>query len=193
MSSGGVRRVSAIVAFAFLQLGIAGTAYAASIPDNLVSSLSYRVVGTITPSCSLSQPVQEVEVIGLQDPNSDTVQATDTDLPFTVSCTAPVRVTMASAQGGLKTNSETGDSDFASLVGYQATLDLPGASGALECRSDAMASGGAGCVRELEDPAIQGDGKIRIHTAASGDLLLSGTYSDTVTLTISPQLSGDGS
>jgi len=193
MTSGGFRRVSAIVAFAFLQSTIAGSASAATIPDNLVSSLSYRVVGTITPSCSLSQPVQDVEVIGLQDPNSDTVQATDTDLPFTVSCTAPVKVTMASARGGLQTDSASSDPDFASLVGYQATLDLPGASGSLDCRSDAMASGGAGCVRDLEDPAIQGDGKIRIHTAASGDLLLTGTYSDTVTLTISPQLSGSGS
>jgi hypothetical protein len=192
MKSGGVRRVPAIVAFAFLQVGLAGNAAAAGIPDNLVSSLSYRVVGTITPSCALSQPAQDVEVIGLQDPNTDTVQSTDTDLAFTVSCTAPVRVTMASAKGGLKTDSQSSDSDFASIVGYQATLDLPGASAALECRSEEMASGGTGCVRQIEDPAIQGDGRIRIRTAASGDLLLAGTYNDTVTLTISPQLSGDG-
>jgi hypothetical protein len=99
---------------------------------------------------------------------------------------------MASAKGGLKTDSQSSDSDFASIVGYRATLDLPGASAALECRSEEMASGGTGCVRQLEDPAIQGDGRIRIHTAASGDLLLAGTYNDTVTLTISPQLSGDG-
>jgi len=192
MNSDGVRRVSAIVLFASLQLDFAGSARAASIPDDLVPSLSYRVVGTISPSCSLSQPTRAVEVVGLQNPDTDTVQATDTDLPFTVACTTPVKVAMISAHGGLLTDSLSPDTDFTSRVGYRATLDLPGASAALECRSDDMASGAAGCVREIQDGAIDGDGRIRIHTDPSGDLLLAGTYRDTVTLTISPQLSGDG-
>jgi hypothetical protein len=187
------RRVMAgAVASAFLHLALAGSAAAASIPDNLSTSLSYRVVGTISASCSLSQPVQDVEVVGLQNPDTDTVQSTDTDLPFTVSCTAPVKVSMASAKGGLQTDNHSGDADFASLVGYHATLDLPGASAALDCRSDQMTNGGAQCVGQVQDAAIDGSGRIRIHTAASGELLLAGTYNDTVTLTISPQLDGDG-
>jgi hypothetical protein len=184
------RRVSALVAFAFATLACSSAAIGASIPDNLVSSLSYKVVGTITPSCTVSQPTQQVEVIGLQDLDTDTIKATDTDLPFTVSCTAPVKVTMASAQGGLKTAATTSDGDFASLVGYKATLDMPGANDALECRSDEMANGGAGCVRQLPNEAFDGNGRIRIHTSASGELLLAGTYNDTVTLTVSPQLDG---
>lgn len=188
----GVRRVPAIVAFASAALTCIGPATAASIPDNLSSSLTYKVVGTITPSCSLTQPSQDVEVVGLQNPSTDAVQATDTELPFTVSCTAPVKVTMSSAKGGLQTDRTSGDTDFISLVGYNATLDMPGASDALECRSEDMANGGTGCIKQLSNETFDGDGRIRIHTTASGDLLLAGQYSDTVTLTISPQLdSGD--
>jgi len=187
------RRVLAgILAFGSVQVALPSSAIAASIPDNLVSSLNYRVVGSITPSCSLAQRTQAVDVLGLQNLDTDTVQATDTDLPFSVACTAPVRVTMASAHGGLKTDGITSDADFASLVAYHATLDMPGASDALECRSDEMANGGAQCVRELQNAAFAGDGRIRIHTNATDELLLAGTYNDTVTLTISPQLDGDG-
>ena len=193
MGFGVARRVSAaLVAFATAQVGLAGSAVAASIPDNLVNSLSYKVVGTITASCSLTQPTKDVEVVGLQNPASDTIQSTDTDLPFTVACTAPVKMTMASTQGGLKSDTQSSDGNFLSLVGYQATLNLPGASGALQCRSDQMANGGAQCTGELASQAPNGNGQIRIHTAASGSLLLAGTYNDTVTLTISPQLDGDG-
>jgi len=188
----GVRRVAAMVAFACVAFACPGTVGAASIPDNLSSSLSYKVIGTITPSCAVSQPTSDVQVVGLQNPSSDAVQSTDTDLTFTVSCTAPVKVSMSSAKGGLKTDGTTSDRDFASTVDYKATLDMPGASDALECRSDQMVNGGAGCTKQLPNPAFEGDGRIRIHTAAASDLLLAGTYNDTVTLTISPQLAGDG-
>ena len=171
----------------------AGPAFAADIPANLSNSLSYRVVGKISASCSVVQGQHDVSVVGLQNPSTDTVQQTETLLPFSVSCSAPVKVTMASLNGGLKTSAATGDGDFASAVPYRATLDMPGASNVLHCQSDAMAAGGSGCSRnDVGQVAFSGAGKIRIATQASDKLLLAGRYSDTVTLTISPMLDGGG-
>ncbi|RIX27029.1 hypothetical protein [Sphingomonas edaphi] len=166
----------------------ATAAHSATIPDNLASSLRYRVTGTIPTSCSLSQPVSAVEVIGLQNSATDTVNATQTDLPFTISCTTAVQVSMSSLNGGLQTDRTTSDADFASRVEYRATLDLPGNSSVLECRSNVMNAGG--CRRTLVNEALEGNGRIRLNTQTSDDLLLAGTYADTVTLTISPRLDG---
>jgi len=185
------RMAAGLFASALAQLAFVGAAQAAGIPDNLVTSLRYEVVGTITPNCSLTQPATSVSVVDLQDQSTDTIRSTKTDLPFTIDCNTPVKVAMLSSNGGLATPASTSDQDFATLVAYRASLDLPGAAGALQCDSAAMAPSGSGCQRELTDPVTQGDGAIRLSTDASGQLLLAGTYHDTVTLTVTPQLSGD--
>jgi hypothetical protein len=167
---------------------ISAPAFANNFPDNLSNHLRYRVSGTIPASCSLTQGPSSIEVIGLQDPATDTVRSTSTDLPFSISCTTAVQVSLASLNGGLQSGQTTSDTDFVSLVKYQATLDLPGASAALECQSGAMNSGG--CRRALTNQALEGNGRIRLRTQVADDLLIAGTYRDTVTLTISPRLDG---
>lgn len=183
--------IAALLAAAWA-LGAPG-AEAATVPDNLTPAVKYRVVGKITTSCALTQGAREVELVDLQDSATNTVRAASADLQFTIACNAPVRVSMTSHNGGLKAQGgETSDRDFASLVPYRATLDLPGAPNALQCDSDDMDGAARGCARRIEAEAFDGAGRIRLNTVASDALLLAGTYQDSVTLTISPRLGGAG-
>jgi hypothetical protein len=161
------------------------------VPSNLTPSIRYPVSGVIVAACSFSQAGRDVRVLGLADPSTDTVRRTTADLPFDVSCNAPVRVALSSREGGLKFNgAPTSDADFTSLVRYDATVHLPGAAAALSCGSQSM-SIADGCHAPDAVTTTSGAGHIAVSVPASDRLLQAGTYRDRVTLTLTPLLGGE--
>jgi hypothetical protein len=167
-------------------------AYASGKPiPQLQSSIRVGVVGEVPVDCSLSQSVRNVEI---EDLASETNQPTaaKAKLPFSLSCNTPVKVSLKSRRGGLQyEGAPTSDSDFTSLVGYSAKLNLPGNQNALSCESEDMARGGDGCSERIDDPMMEGEGAIAVTVRAGGGLLQKGTYSDRVTITITPTLGSD--
>jgi hypothetical protein len=183
---------SALVALGFAVLATPSAAYASGKPiPQLQPSIRVGIVGEVPVDCSLSQSVRNVEIEGLASETNQPTAA-KAKLPFNLSCNTPVKVSMKSRRGGLQyEGSPTTDSDFTSLVGYSAKLNLPGNRNALSCESEDMARSGDGCSKQIDDSMMEGEGVIAVTVRAGGGLLQKGTYSDRVTITITPALGSD--
>lgn len=183
----------AFAASAAAVLALPTTAYAKDKPiPQLQSSLRIGVTGVVPVDCSLSQSVKSIEIENFASADTNEALAAKARLPFNVSCNTPVTVSLKSRRGGLQfEGAPTLDSDFTSLVGYSAKLNLPGNRNALSCESEDMARSGEGCSKSMEDPMMDGEGVIAVTVRPGGGLLQKGTYSDRVTITITPTLGSD--
>lgn len=106
-------------------------------------------------------------------------------------------VSLSSLNGGLKSSSWTGDPDFTNLMRYTATVSLPGGVRGPTCGSVQMDPDGVQCLKivagsALPDGVIAGLGRIDLKLAGDTRSLLAGDYSDRLTLTLSPTVSGPG-
>lgn len=186
----GLRALSVAFLIAFA-VGEAHAANVVAIPANIAPSIRYPVSGTIVAACSFSQGARDVRIIGLADPDDDTVRHSQTDLPFAIDCNAPVRVVMQSSNGGLlHAGAATSDPDFSNLVAYNATVHLPNSAAALSCRSHAMGVP-EGCRTTTLNSAGSGDGRITVSVPSADRLLLAGRYRDRLTVTITPIIGGE--
>jgi hypothetical protein len=186
---------AAVAALAIVSMSgaVVGTpAWAKPAIPQLQPSMRIGVTGEVPVDCSLSQSIKSVEIEDLAGEMTNQPTAAKARLPFTVSCNTPITVSLKSRRGGLQfEGTPTSDSDFTSLVGYSAKVNLPGNRNALSCESEDMARNGEGCSKGVDDPMIEGEGAIAITTRPGGGLLQKGTYSDRVTITITPTLGSE--
>jgi spore coat protein U-like protein len=187
-----------VLFFALLAMGCAVSAlptaaHASGKPiPQLQSSMRVGVTGEVPVDCSLTQSVRNVEIEDFASETTNQAMATKANLPFSLSCNTPVKVSLKSRRGGLQfEGTPTSDGDFTSLVGYSAKLNLPGNRNALSCESEDMARSGEGCSENIADSMMEGEGVIAVTVRAGGGLLQKGTYSDRVTITVTPALGSD--
>lgn len=123
------------------------------------------------------------------------------DFPFKLNCTVPSRVAVVSTNGGLRTPAAPGSPGYTNLAPYTVTVFLQGTSttATAACDVDTLAAAaGTPCSfrgpssasqgLRLNDPSINLDGSyLRVNAAAyaGADALISGAYSDTLTITVS--------
>lgn len=123
------------------------------------------------------------------------------DFTFTLNCTVPSRVAVVSTNGGLRNAVSPGASGYTNLAPYTVTLYLQGASTTAtdNCTAATLsATAGAPCTfrgpssttqgLRLNDTSINLTGsylRVNAPAYAGSDTLISGTYNDTLTVTVS--------
>lgn len=176
---------------------VPGTAYFGGSPSNIVLSVPVRA--TVGGQCGFANgaaPNASLNV-GAIDTNGWTA-----DVPFTLECTGPSRIAIVSANGGLKTGATVSDPGYLGLAPYDVAVNvartggtttsnctaadlLTAAATACQLRGTASTTVGlsvptpsfglAGSYVRVSAPAYAGPG-----------VLVTGTYTDTLTVTISP-------
>jgi hypothetical protein len=123
------------------------------------------------------------------------------DFPFTLDCTGPARVAVVSSNGGLMTSGAT-TTGYAALAPYDVTLNLVATGGAptasATCTAATLTTGSscsfigpAGQTQGLRlgsASIAQSGSYIRVSAPvyAGSSVLISGTYQDILTVTVSP-------
>jgi hypothetical protein len=178
-------------------LCVSGTALADTAPSNAGEYLSIRIAGHITPKCEVERrdgPSQSFGQI-LDTRNGHAVPAR-LDLGFKLTCNAPYKAVLISKNGGLAYDGPT-FAGFAKLIGYTAAINLDGRAGGLSLHCDsadmrAASAHGAGTVSDCKGESngrdfSKGHGKVHLTLDGSSLPLLQGTYSDQLTLLVSPR------
>ncbi len=127
------------------------------------------------------------------------------DVPFTVECTAPWRIAVSSQNGALKTNA-TGATGYATKAPYDVALNLPWntgfgsgtvtancpvaqidqAAGSTACTFEGTASTTNGLLVQRSVGLSGSKMTLSAPAYAGTDVLVAGTYNDTLIVTISP-------
>ncbi len=125
--------------------------------------------------------------------------------PFTLNCNGAARVAVTSANGGLRSATQPSDAGYAGIAPYQVKLNLVGAGGGSvtdQCEAATLAvTASAPC--SFIGPATQSQG-LRVAPSSQNlagaylqvsapaytgpAILVQGTYSDTLTVTVSAAL-----
>lgn len=172
--------------------GASPTAAHTSLPGNVSNSLRIKVVGEVAPNCELTQAIRDGEFDVLDDASGGTREST-LSLPFAMDCNAGFNMTLSSRNGALDYRGvNAASSVFRRSISYRAEVRLPsGVGGVFNCGSADMERRG-GCTASIaNDGVVQGAGTLKILVARDGQPLLSGVYSDTLTLTLQPRLGGE--
>ncbi len=158
--------------------------------------LRVALVGRISPQCQLDQQSHSATFETVQDPVRGGTQGGQLDLPFSLKCNSAFNVSLHSKEGGLRFDGRgPSDSDFQTLIPYEAVLRTPGRAGpALSCESKDMAGAQLrpDCLAEISSAkGANGPGSVRVRVPASGRPLLQGVYADTLTMRVVPVLGGE--
>jgi hypothetical protein len=161
-------------------------------------ALQVRVTAAVAQRCGfVSAPS------GIHNQPDFSTTTWSVDFPFTLDCNVPSRVAAVSASGGLSTPGAP-PAGYANKTTYDVVLNLVGNDGtapvSAQCAAATLTQGstcsfvGPASTSQglrLTGPAIlQGGSFVRIigKPYAGSDLLIAGTYSDTLTVTVSPSL-----
>ena len=161
--------------------------------------LTIPVTATIGVSCGFaSAGVPSGTYSNIPIDTSDWQQ----DFEFTLECTGPSRIAVASANGGLENTTDPATPGYTNLAPYTVALHVVHDSGAaddtcpaadLESSSSAVcdlrgtASDSVGM--SVPSPSYDLSGsylRVSAPAYAGSDVLIDGTYSDTLTVTVSP-------
>ena len=157
-----------------------------SDPVYAEDAVSVSVQGSISPSCSISAPQPQLTIADLSHPGS-------AKLPLAMSCNAPFKYRMQSANGALRPDGVVAPvKNFLSAVPYQTRLMVTTLSGpSLDmCSSGNMTASSplCGTRRFYEMIPQNAQGSLEISWDLDGSPLLAGAYHDTITITIAPTL-----
>jgi hypothetical protein len=151
--------------------------------DNVGSSNTGETVDT-TGGGGATEADGTFNFTHLQNPNNDTVQHVSGKYSLNnIVCNTPFTVTANSVNGGLKSANTTSDTAFATLIPYQIQFLFDGLLGA---NIYTVAQGNQNLLVGHE--ARAGAGSLNIYTQPSSKLVLQGGYSDTVTLSMTPNV-----
>ncbi len=125
--------------------------------------------------------------LNIQNPSDNTIRLAGLGVTYGKSqCNMPFQVTAQSLNGGLKSDTTTSDNDFVALINYDLDVRLDQFYSGLE---NAAASSGGGQVIGTHPEAAAGDFRIGVRVNPQDDLLLEGTYSDFLKITMTPTVS----
>ncbi len=167
-------------------------------PQSAGTSIAIAISGHISPKCTVDTGrASEADFGDVLDQKTGRARAATVDLPFGMDCNTPYTATLTSKNGGLLFNG-TPVPQFSSQINYSAALGLEQVAGApsLSCDSQQMRTTGddlhsachANSARWVERST--GEGHVRLRIVPGEAPLLQGTYSDQLTLRISPTISG---
>jgi len=196
---GGRRCLLAMLPMAAL-VAFGSPAYALTPPPQSAgTSIAIAINGHISPKCTVDTGrASEADFGDILDQKTGRARAATIDLPFGMDCNTPYTATLTSKNGGLLFNGAHSP-QFSSQVHYSAMLGLEQIAGApsLSCDSQQMrAAGGDGLHSACHANSTRwverstGEGHLRLRIVPSEAPLLQGTYSDQLTLRISPTISG---
>ena len=157
-----------------------------SNPVYAEDAVSVSVQGSISPSCSISAPQPQLTIADLTHPGS-------AKLPLAMSCNAPFKYRMQSANGALRPDGVAAPvKNVLSAVPYQTKLMVTTLSGpSLDmCSSGNMTASSplCGTRRFYEIIPQNAQGSLEISWDLAGSPLLAGVYHDTITITVAPTL-----
>lgn len=187
----------AVVAVPAQAQSVPNTAYFGGSPNNIVLSVPVRA--TIGGQCGFAT--------GAAPTDSFNVGAIDTtawtrDVPFTLECTGPSNIAIVSANGGLKTAPAVTDPGYVGLAPYDVAVNVVRTGGSTTggcTAADLLASASSPCALRgtastlvglnVPSPSFGLTGSyVRVSAPAypGPNVLVNGTYTDTLTVTISP-------
>ncbi|MDQ2878644.1 MAG: hypothetical protein M3R41_06175 [Pseudomonadota bacterium] len=179
---------------------VSAPAFAAAVvptltpPADATRSLAVSVSGYITPKCTVDTKDSDGSFGDITNRRTGVADSVSLSLPFTMSCNSPYEAVLVSKNGALAYDGMT-QSQFASTVDYSAALDMSRIAGgvALRCDSDAMRGNDgdrSSCrTNSANDVAsATGDGNIVLKLKPGALPLLMGSYSDKLTLKLSPRV-----
>ncbi len=168
-------------------------------PQGTGTSIAIAINGHISPKCTVDTGrASEANFGDILDQKTGRARAATVDLPFGMDCNTPYTATLTSKNGGLLFNGAAAPR-FSSQINYSAALGLEQVAGApsLSCDSGQMrAAGGDGLHSACQASSTRwverstGEGHLRLRIVPGEAPLLQGTYSDQLTLRISPTISG---
>ncbi|MBS0243569.1 MAG: hypothetical protein JSS20_15440 [Proteobacteria bacterium] len=165
------------------------TAYGISITNlTVLGSAPFTVTGTVTKVCTIG---------GIYHPSADsaTIPVSSGSVVTSVinksyasaACNAPANLQLTSQSGGVKTTG-TPPSGFTNIIDYSSSATFSGATATLNTASTPTATGPeSGTAASTTGTLPSGTLSVAITPTANSQKLLSGTYSDTLTITITPQ------
>lgn len=181
-----------------LAQNVPGTAYFGGSPSNIV--LTVPVTASVGGRCGFQT--------GLAPSGSYTIPAgIDTtawsqQFPFTLECTGPFRIAVLSTSGGLKTSPAVSSPGYADLAPYTVLMNVVRTGGTTQgtcAAADLQASASTTCALRgtastsvgmaVSNPSYQLSGsylQVSAPAFAGPGVLVAGTYSDTLTVTVSP-------
>lgn len=177
--------------------GAAGAASAQTIYYPSSASVKVQVAASVAARCGFASGAAPSATLSAAEIDA---AGFSFDVPFTLDCTTPMRVAVVSANGGLAAATAAAGG-YSAKAPYDVTLNLVGngatASANAKCAAAALASGST-CGFVGPASATQG---LRLASASSGQTgsylrlsapaysgttpLVSGTYSDTLIVTVS--------
>lgn len=174
---GGLFPIIRMAALSAVMLLPSGYAYPGSVTINLE--------GQIDVNCALDASSSRINLAEIAATGSKVV-------PFRVRCNTPFRFALTSQNGALKTNYDGALSpDFTASIPYNATVTIPTNTGGINasCPSSALRGLNPSCTfpASEEGIALEGDASLTVSWAVTKELV-AGTYSDTVVLSIGPQI-----
>lgn len=121
--------------------------------------------------------------LNIQNPSDNTIRLAGLGVTYGKSqCNMPFTVSADSLNGGLLSDTSTSDDDFVNLVDYDLDVTFDAFYSGLFQASDVQ----GGQELDSHDEAAAGDFRIGVRVNAQDDLLLEGTYSDFLKITMTP-------
>lgn len=177
---------------------VPGTAYYGGNPSNIV--LTVPVIATVGGRCGFATngaPSGTYNIPGTIDATTWSNQ-----FPFTLECTGPFRIAVVSTNGGLKTT-PTSDPGYTDTAPYNVLVNVARSGGTTQgtcTAADLKATASTTCdLRGTASPTVgmsvpfpsyQLSGSYLQVSApaytATNPLLIAGSYTDTLTVTVSP-------
>lgn len=123
-------------------------------------------------------------VFDIQNDNDNTVQGAQGryDIDYAV-CNTPFTMTVQSTNGGLKSANETSDEEFIELVPYNVHFIFDGIGNEITVNNTAQTVG-------TSNEARAGNGQVWVRVDPRDDLLLQGSYTDKLIVSVLPNLGG---
>lgn len=180
-----MRKFVASVAFVVFGLAFAGAANAQTATQDI------NITATVNKACTVNNtatgtpgsatiPVSTAGAV-------TTTTITPTGSPFAnVACNAPSTLQLSSLNGAVK-NSTTPGSGFTNLIDYQASATWNSVTASLDTSTTSGATGVENGTAQAVATANSGDLTVSITPLANALPLITGSYNDTLRVTLTPQ------
>lgn len=153
------------------------------------ASRGFTVTGTVAKVCTIggvAQPTADTATIPVTPAGAVNTTVINKSYASAV-CNTPSNVQMTSLNGAVKTAASP-PSGFTNVINYSSTAVFSGASASLNTATNPLAIGPeAGTAVSTTGTLPTGTLTVTITPQANGLRLLSGSYADTLTITITPQ------
>jgi hypothetical protein len=171
--------------FSVLVVG-AATGLALLVSDACGQGVTIQLEGEIPASCRL-------ETAGNQINLGELAGSGQTAFAFRVRCNTPFHLSLVSQHGALATNyNGLLRPGFIAVVPYQVAVNIPTSTGSIAgvCSSAALTGAAPSCQlpNSQNGIALTGEASLTLGWQTGGNVPIAGTYTDLLTLSISPRI-----